>query len=50
MLKEAEADAKTGDLARRVRELENENEKLKLLLADTMLDNVALKDLLTKKW
>ena len=45
---EAEADAKTGDLARRVRELENE--KLKLLLADTMLDNVALKDLLTKKW
>lgn len=75
VLKEAEAGAKTGDLARRhgvseamiynwrakygglevsearrLRELENENAKLKRLLADTMLDNVALKDLLTKKW
>lgn len=28
--------------ARRLRELENENAKLKRLLADTMLDNVAL--------
>lgn len=36
--------------ARRLRELENENAKLKRLLADTMLDNVALKDLLIKKW
>lgn len=75
VLKEAEAGAKTGDLARRhgvseatiynwrakygglevsearrLRELENENAKLKRLLGDTMLDNVALKDLLTKKW
>ena len=75
VLKEAEAGAKTGELARRhgvseatiynwkakygglevseakrLRSLEDENAKLKRLLADTMLDNVALKDLLTKKW
>jgi transposase InsO family protein len=43
-----EAGAKTGDLARRLSELENEYAKLKRLLADTMLDNVALKDLLKK--
>ncbi|MGB3722012.1 MAG: IS3 family transposase [Pacificimonas sp.] len=74
VLKEAEAGAKTADLARRhgvseatiynwkakygglevsearrLRELEGENAKLKRLLADTMLDNVALKDLLGKK-
>ena len=36
--------------AKRLRALEEENAKLKRLLADTMLDNVALKDLLTKKW
>ena len=36
--------------ARRLKELESENAKLKRLLADTMLDNVALKDLLSKKW
>ncbi len=36
--------------ARRLRALEDENTKLKLLLADAMLDNVALKDLLGKKW
>jgi len=73
VLKEAEAGAKTADLARRhgvseatiynwkskygglevsearrLRELESENAKLKRLLADTMLDNVALKDLLAK--
>ncbi len=36
--------------ARRLRELETENGKLKKLLADTMLDNAALKDLLSKKW
>ncbi len=73
VLKEAEAGAKTADLARRhgisaatiynwkakygglevsearrLRELESENAKLKRLLADTMLDNVALKDLLSK--
>lgn len=75
VLKEAEAGAKTADLARRhgvseatiynwkskygglevsearrLRELENENAKLKRLLAETMLDNVALKDLLSKKF
>jgi putative transposase len=36
--------------ARRLRELESENAKLTRLLADTMLDNVALKDLLAKKF
>ena len=36
--------------ARRLRELETENSKLKRLLADAMLDNAALKDLLSKKW
>ena len=75
VLKEAEAGAKTTDLARRhgiseatlynwkakygglevseakrLRSLEEENGKLKRLLADTMLDNAALKDLLSKKW
>jgi putative transposase len=75
ILKEAEAGAKTADLARRhgvseatiynwkakygglevseakrLRALEEENTKLKRLLADTMLDNAALKDLLAKKW
>ena len=75
VLKEAEAGAKTGDLARRhgvseatiynwkarygglevseakrLRSLEDENAKLKRLLADAMLDNAGLKDLLTKKW
>ena len=75
LLKEAEAGAKTADLARRhgvseatiynwkakygglevsdakrLRSLEEENSKLKRLLADTMLDNAALKDLLSKKW
>ena len=75
VLKEAEAGAKTVDLARRhggseatiynwkskygglevsdarrLKELESENARLKRLLADTMLDNVALKDLLAKKF
>lgn len=36
--------------ARRLRTLEDENAKLKRMLADAMLDNVALKDLLGKKW
>jgi len=36
--------------ARRLRALEEENGKLKRLLADAMLDNTALKDLLSKKW
>ncbi|WBX84126.1 IS3 family transposase [Sphingosinicella microcystinivorans] len=74
VLKEAEAGAKTADLARRhgvseatiynwkskyggleisearrLKELESENAKLKRLLADAMLDQAALKDLLFKK-
>ena len=35
--------------ARRLKALEDENTRLKRLLADAMLDNVALKDLLAKK-
>lgn len=75
VLKEVEAGAKTGDLARRhgvseatiynwrakygglevsearrLRTLEDENAKLKRLLADAMLDQAALKDLLAKKF
>ncbi|RYY28772.1 MAG: IS3 family transposase [Sphingomonadales bacterium] len=45
--------AKFGGLevsdARRLRALEEENARLKRLLADTMLDNAGLKDLLSKK-
>ncbi len=36
--------------AKRLKALEDENAKLKRLLADAMLDNSALKDLLSKKW
>jgi putative transposase len=36
--------------AKKLRALEDENGKLKRMLADAMLDNVALKDLLGKKW
>jgi putative transposase len=36
--------------AKRLKALETENAKLKRLLADSMLDNAALKDLLSKKW
>lgn len=36
--------------ARRMRELEAENLKLKRLVANQALDIVALKDVLTKKW
>lgn len=36
--------------AKRLRSLEDENTKLKRLLAGAMLDNAALKDLLGKKW
>ena len=36
--------------AKRLRVLEAENAKLKRLLAESMLDNTALKDLLGKKW
>lgn len=36
--------------ARRLKALEDENARLKKLLADSLLDNAALKDLLGKKW
>ena len=36
--------------AKRLRMLEDENRKLKKLLAESMLDNAALKELLAKKW
>ena len=75
VLREHEAGAKTGDLARKhaiseatlynwkarfggmnvsdarkLRALEEENGKLKRLLADAMLDASALRELLSKKW
>jgi putative transposase len=36
--------------AKRLKALEDENGKLNRMLADAMLDNAALKDLLGKKW
>ena len=36
--------------ARRLKALEDENGKLKKLLAETMLDNAILKDVAAKKW
>ena len=36
--------------ARRLKGLEDENAKLKRLLAEAMLDNTALKDLMSRKW
>jgi len=36
--------------ARRLKALEDENAKLKKLLAEAMLDNAMLKDLNSKKW
>jgi putative transposase len=62
ILKEAKAGVKTPDLARRHGASEAtiynwkskygglEVSEAKRLLADTMLDNAALKDLLSKKW
>jgi putative transposase len=46
--------AKYGGLdvseARRLRALEEENARLKKLLADAMLDNAMLKEIAAKKW
>jgi putative transposase len=46
--------AKFGGLevteTKRLRALEDENGRLKRMLAETMLDNAALKDLPEKKW
>jgi putative transposase len=36
--------------AKRLKQLEDENAKLKRLLADQMLDAAALRELLAKKW
>lgn len=36
--------------ARRLRHLEDENRKLKQLLAEATLDNQSLKELLSKNW
>lgn len=36
--------------ARRLKALEDENSKLKKLLAEAMLDNAILKDVAAKKW
>lgn len=40
----------TVSKAKRLKSLEDENSKLKKLLADAMLDNAALKELLSKNW
>lgn len=46
--------AKFGDLevsdAQRLKALEDDNARLKRLLADVMLDNAGLKDLLSRTW
>jgi putative transposase len=46
--------AKYGGLdvsdAKRLKSLDDENAKLKKLLAEAMLDNAMLKDIATKKW
>jgi putative transposase len=46
--------AKYGGLdvsdAKRLKSLEDENAKLKKLLAEAMLDNAMLKDIAAKKW
>ena len=46
--------AKYGGLelsdAKRLKQLDDENRKLKKLLAESMLDNAALKELLAKNW
>lgn len=36
--------------AKRLKQLEEENRRLKQMVADLSLDNVALKDVLSKKW
>ena len=36
--------------AKRLKELEGENAKLKKLLAEAMLDNAVLKDITSRKW
>ena len=55
ILREQEAGAKTAEVCRkygvkRLKSLEDENAKLKKLLAEAMLDNAMLKDIAAKKW
>ena len=38
------------EVSKRLRELESENNKLKKLLAEKLLENEAMKDVLSKKW
>ncbi len=40
----------TASEAQKLRQLESENAKLKRIVADLTLDNVALKDVLSKNW
>lgn len=39
-----------GEQLRRLKELEDENRRLKQMYADAALDNKMLKDVLSKKW
>lgn len=39
-----------GDQLRRLKELEDENRRLKQMYADAALDNKMLKDVISKKW
>jgi putative transposase len=43
-------DGMTPPEMRRLKQLEDENAKLKKLLAEAMLDNAMLKDITSKKW
>jgi putative transposase len=40
----------SGDQLKRLKELEDENRRLKQMYADAALDNKLLKDVLSKKW
>lgn len=43
-------DSAKVDESRRIRELESDNERLKLLVADLLLDKRMLQDIAKKKW
>jgi len=45
-----ELNAVLEGLDKRLKALEDENTRLKKLLAETMLDNAMLKDVASKKW
>ena len=46
----AKFDGMSVSEARRLKQLEDENSKLKKLLAESVMENAALKDLLSKNW